>query len=209
MASCIVIFDRQHYGKPGRRDVGAHYDIDRDGKKEVHEQEVHLTPLYSGPATEMLRARGHKVRHIDAGWYRTRHAEANALAWANRDVPVFYFAKHVNAGRGSYAAFIHDARSRGGRNLALELVTAFGEAGLPAAGHRALARAATSTNAWKRGFSTIQGIYSGPANICAVCFEPYFIDQPAHAELATVKGGKRIASALVVAVERAAAAMAA
>jgi hypothetical protein len=62
---------------------------------------------------------------------------------------------------------------------------------------RALVRAATAENEWKRGFSTIKGIYSGPENISGICLEPFFIDRPEHQWLTSAQGGRAIADALV------------
>ena len=61
---------------------------------------------------------------------------------------------------------------------------------------RHLVRAATADNAWRRGLTTIKGIYAGPANISGVCFEPCFIDNPDHHKLLTNDGGKMIGAAI-------------
>lgn len=192
----IVIFDRQHYGKPGKNDQGAGFDLDGDGRIETQERETQLTPLYYRPAKERLEAMGHKVVILDSGWYSDRHKRANQIALSNPGERVVYLACHVNAGGGDYAAAIYDARSAGGKRLA-EAVTAQ-LAGLPGI-RRVRAARGTPTNGWKRGYATVKGIYAGPANISGMCLEPYFIDRPEHRFLASVQGGKLIADKLVAA----------
>ena len=192
----IVIFDRQHYGKPGKNDQGAGFDLDGDGRIETQERETQLTPLYYLPAKKRLEALGHEVVVLDAGWYSARHAKANQIAKSNPRSSVAYFACHVNAGGGSYAALIHDARSRGGVRLARTMGNVLTDYGLTGIKRVRVAKG-TPTNGWERGLATIKGIYAGPANISGVCLEPYFLDNPAHHYLASVQGGKEIAEALV------------
>jgi len=191
----IVIFDRQHYGKPGKSDLGAGYDLDQDGNVELQEREANLTPLYIDPARKMLEGLGHTVHVLDAGWYSERHKQANAIAAATEE-PVAYLACHINAGRGDYAVMIHDERSAGGKQLANNLTAALFDHNPPGI-RRFLVRGASASNAWRRGFSTIRGIYAGPANISGVCVEPYFIDHPGHRVLASPEGGSALAEALV------------
>ena len=76
----IIIFDRQHHGKPGRSDVGATFDLDRDGVVETQEMEANITPYYYLPAKKLLEDLGHSVVVFDYGWYKDRHAKANAIA---------------------------------------------------------------------------------------------------------------------------------
>ena len=192
----IVIFDRQHYGKPARNDMGAGYDLDSDGNIENQEREVNLTPLYYQPAREQLRRLGHDVYVFDSGWYSQRHHKANALAKANPSRRVAYLACHVNAGLGDYAVCIYDERSRGGKDLANVMSAAIFDHNIDGIG-RSLVRGASETNSWRRGFSTIKGIYAGPKNISGICFEPYFIDREEHGWLGSREGGQAIADALV------------
>jgi hypothetical protein len=191
----IFIFDRQHYGKPNKSDMGARFDLDGDGQIETHELEANLTPLYYLPAKQFLEARGHTVVIFDSGWYEARHERANALARANPTQRVAYLACHVNASRGDYAAFIHDQRSRGGEALAEALAAAVRARNLPGI-RRTLVRSATPTNDWKRGLATIGGIFDGPPNISGNCVEPYFLDRKEHSWLATEEGGRAIGETL-------------
>jgi hypothetical protein len=192
----IVIFDRQHYGKPGKSDLGAGVDLDGDGKVETAEMEANLTPLYYLPAKKLLEALGHNVYVFDNGWYSDRHNRANALAKANPNQRVAYLACHINAGRGDYAAFIHDARSRKGSTLANALADAYTKARITGI-KRTLVREGTPDNAWNRGLNTIKGIYAGPSNITGVCLEPYFLDRQDHYWLSGDIGNEKIANALV------------
>ena len=192
----IIIFDRQHYGKPGKNDQGAGFDIDDDGVVETQERETQLTPLYYLPAKAMLEALGHRVVVLDQGWYSHRHKQANQIARDNPGVPVAYIACHINAGRGSYSALIHDSQSTGGAVLARALGDALTLATLQGI-DRVRVVQGSPTNGWKRGYTTIKGIYAGPSNISGVCFEPYFIDNAAHHNLTTEAGSAQIAKALV------------
>ncbi len=187
----IVIFDRQHYGKPGKpNDRGAAVDLDGDGVISDQEQEANITPLYYLPAKAELERQGHSVYVLDSGWYGDRHKQANAIAAQNRDKKVAYIACHINAGKGDYAVFIHDARSKGGTGLANALAAAFQGAGINGI-RRNLVRAASADNEWKRGYSTISGIYAGPANIAGVCLEPFFLDTKPMRGWRRRRAGKR------------------
>ncbi len=192
----IVIFDRQHHGKPGRNDVGATFDLDRDGVVETQEMEANITPFYYLPAKELLEDLGHSVVVFDYGWYKDRHAKANAIALANPGQRVAYLACHVNAGLGDYAAFIHDSRSAGGKELSEALAYAFRPPTLRGI-RRSLVRAGSSSNGWKNGYYTIAGIWDGPSNISGTCLEPFFLDREEHQWLATMDGGIQIARRLV------------
>ena len=194
----IVIFDRQHYGKPNRpNDLGAAIDIDGDGVIDNDEKEANITPGYYMPAKYALERLGHSVYVLDRGWYSERQRKANAIARANPAQKVAYIACHVNAGKGDYAVMIHDSRSGNGQRLADKIATAIGASRDLTGIKRSLVRAASADNSWKRGFTTIKGIYSGPGNISGICCEPFFIDRPEHQWLASAQGGRAIADALV------------
>ena len=196
----IVIFDRQHYGKPNRpQDLGAAVDLDGDGVIENDEKEANLTPGYYRPAKEALERLGHSVYVLEEGYYSARHRKANRIAEVNPAQRVAYIACHINAGKGDYSVMIHDERSRGGKRLADCLAASFSKNRPSLTGiRRDLVRSASPNNAWKRGLSTIKGIYAGPSNISGVCFEPYFIDREEHQWLTSHQGGKAIADAIVM-----------
>ena len=197
----IVIFDRQHYGKPGRSDMGAGYDIDADGVVEDQEREANLTMRYIEPAIEALKLKGSEVHLLDSGWYPDRHTMANNIARQNPGEKVAYLACHVNAGKGDYMVCIHDSRSMNGRDLATSIAQTAAYRRMPDV-RRFLTRAANATNDWRRGYSTIKGIYLGPSNISGICFEPYFLDSTEHSYLSTHEGGEIIAEALAHGIER-------
>jgi len=190
----IVIFDRQHYGKPGGGELGAAYDLDHDGRIEDHEREANLTPDYYLPAKRMLEEQGYQVFVLDQGWYSSRHREARRLAMLYPHRHVVYVACHVNAGGGKYALVISDQRSTQGKYIATEIADSMLTEGIPGI-ERSITRRGTPT-AWTNGLNTIKGIFEGPGNLAGVCFEPYFLDQREHAYAATRAGGERIAAAL-------------
>ena len=190
----IVIFDRQHYGKPDSDDMGAAYDLDHDGTIEDHEKEANLTPDYYLPAKRILTEKAHEVFILDSGWYSARHREARRLAMLYPNRICVYVAGHVNAGGGDYSLVISDGRSTQGKNLAREIARGMQLECIPGI-DRSITRRGTTT-AWTNGLNTIKGIYSGPANLSGVCFEPYFLDQPNHHYAATLEGGERIGTAL-------------
>ena len=195
----IVIFDRQHYGKPGSAsgDRGAGVDLDGDGQVESAEQEANLTPLYIDPAREILTQLGHTVYLLDSGWYSQRHEQAVSIARDHLGERVAYLACHINAGGGDYAVTLHDSRSSGGAALAGSIADAIAaDADLSCLG-RSLARSASATNEWSNAYNTVKGIYLGPANISGACLEPYFLDQAAHRWLTTPEGGAALAGAIV------------
>jgi N-acetylmuramoyl-L-alanine amidase len=194
----IVIFDRQHYGKPNRpNDLGAAIDIDGNGVIDNDEKEANITPSYYMPAKEALERLGHSVYILQEGWYSDRHSKANTIARANPNQKVAYIACHVNAGKGDYAVMIHDSRSGNGKRLANAVAGSIGSAGNLEGIRRSLVRAASADNEWKRGYTTIKGIYAGPGNISGICCEPFFIDRPEHQWLASSQGGRALADALV------------
>lgn len=197
----IVILDRQHYGKPGKSDPGAVFDLDKNGKVETQEQEANLTPRYIMPMVSRLKQMRITTHVLDKGWYPDRHKVAVQIARDNPKHKVAYLACHLNAGGGTYAAVIHDARSKGGALLAAALATGLEDAHLFGVKTQKIA-AASPDNAWKNVYHTISGIYAGPANISGVCVEPYFLDQPAHEWLTTPEGGEAVAMALIDGVVR-------
>ena len=198
MNTDIVIFDRQHYGKPGGGELGAAYDLDHDGRIEDHEREANLTPRYYLPAKRLLEDQGHTVYVLDQGWYSARHREVRRLAMLHSSQHCVYVACHVNAGANGhtrpYSLVISDARSTQGRNIAAEVSAAMRDADIPGI-NRCITREGTETE-WTNGLNTIKGIYEGPANVAGICFEPYFLDNHRHHYAATKEGGEQIGAAL-------------
>lgn len=182
----IVIFDRQHAGKPSRgpgsgmgEDLGA---VMRTPAKDHYEAD--LTLAYIGHAVEALGKQSDvpvQVHVIDPLTtpprltYAQRQARANDIARQAPGARVAYVACHMNAGGGSYALVQHDHRSVRGQALAGYIAEQFGWR-LPVG----RTRVEPATGAWARGAPCIAGVYSGPANICGVLVEPLFLDCPAH-----------------------------
>ncbi len=176
----LLILDRQHGGKRSP-DPGAWADVDGDGKREVWEQEVELTPRYIGPAQIRLAAAGVPSLAIDpqgAGevvTYAERHRRtiARAKEWP---APVAYGAAHLNAGRGDYGLIGFSARRPADRALA-EAIAAELEARVPV-----LSRC--KVQPWSpavRGWACIAGLDAAPPNLAGVLLEPLFVDHPDHA----------------------------
>lgn len=211
----IAILDIQHAGKPGKNDLGAAHDIDGNGKIDAWEHEANLTPVYAEAARVRLEAAGVRVVLLENGAYSTRHKQAAEIANETRG-RVGYVACHLNAGGGDYGLVVSDYRSAGGARLASEI-----RRGLLKHCRPQLARVITGATApttrpknkthaaawdglpryagallWPRPYTTIGGIYAGPANLSGVCFEPCFMDTATHADLLTVQGLDRVGAAL-------------
>lgn len=189
----VVILDRQHFGKPGRDDLGAGVDLNDDGVIEREEREAVLTLGYIEAAKEMLEADNHKVFILDSGWYGDRHERAVELAKAYPDDMVAYIACHLNAGGGDYSVCLYDHRSGGGRKLALSVAASLADQ-LPGV-RRHLTKAA-SPDLWNNAYHTVKGIYAGPGNLSGICFEPVFMDRAEHHSYLTPDGLTLIGQAL-------------
>ena len=190
-----LILDIQHAGrrsKPG--DLGASADLDRDGLVEAHEHEARLTPLYAQAAMDLAAAAGVPTLRIDGGEYSARHKMAIELAKSQPSRRWLYVACHLNAGGGNYGLVIADRRSTAGRvaaGLIADVLSALPELSRTIAG-----TTAAEGSDWPRAWSTIDGIFAGPPNLSGICFEPCFMDTPAHLPLLTGDGLRRIGAAL-------------
>ena len=208
----IVVFDLQHSGKPrGLNERGAKADLDGDGVIDSWEHEAELTPFYVAPASRALALAGHSIVIEAFGEYSDRHARAADLAARFPDVRVAYVACHINAGGGRSGSAFYDGRSGGGARLGALLATELGSieelyGGFafasyadpqPGAGEGENEWRGDTSKHWTWGaWSTIAGIYQGPANISGVCAEPWYLDQVAHRPLATGEGAARVGEAL-------------
>lgn len=181
----VLILDRQHYGKPGRDDLGAGVDLNDDGIVERNEREANLTLIYIEAAKRFAEAEGHTVYVIDSDWYSVRHEKAIQIAEAHPDDMCAYIACHLNAGGGNYSVCLYDHRSGGGRRLAAD-VSATLSTQLPEVS-RHLTKSA-SPDLWNNAYHTISGVYSGPGNLSGMCFEPVFMDTEAHQSLLNESG---------------------
>ena len=193
----IVILDRQHIGKPNRNDLGAGADLDGDGEISNDEREANLTIKYIEAAAAYLMDRGHIVYILDSGYDSDRHRRACDIARSATTQKAGYVACHLNSGGGDYSVTIHDSRSRGGKSLAECVAVAIGDAAgdwIP----RSLVRASSPDGSWSRAFNTIGGIYSGPASLSGICFEPAFMDCELHRPLLTEAGLVVLGRALAI-----------
>jgi len=191
-----LIIDIQHAGRKSRpNDLGASADLDGDGTIEVHEHEAKLTPIYGMFARTKAEAGGVQVLWLEGGEYDWRHKAAIECAKAQPDRRWLYVACHLNAGRGDYGLVIADARSKGGQSAARHVADALDA--LPELRRVVVGTTAAEGSDWPRAWSTIDGIFAGPANLSGICFEPCFIDRPEHRPLLTAEGLERIGAALV------------
>lgn len=194
-----IILDIQHAGRSSRPgDLGASADLDGDGTVERDEHEARLTPLYATACQALAIRDGVKVLRIEGGEYSTRHRMAVDVAAADPGRRWLYVACHLNAGGGNYGLVIADARSKAGQSAARHVADALGA--LPELreprGRVVTGTTAAEGSAWPRAWSTIDGIFAGPANLSGICFEPCFMDAPAHRPLLTAEGLTRIGEAL-------------
>ena len=187
----IVVLDRQHVGKPGRNDLGAGVDLDNNGVIDFDEREANLTPILIAACKKALETAGATVYVFQSGSYWSRHQRAIEVAETHPDALVVYVAQHLNAGGGSYSAGFYDERSRNGAKLAMNIAGAFSAADLPGVS-RTITRQCGPTGDWVNAYSTIKGIYAGPANICGYCSEPVFMDCLAHRRHLTQIGLERL-----------------
>ena len=166
----VVILDRQHGWKSN---TNFHAGVSKESLREVD-----LTRMIIAGMWDQLEHSGHKVYIFTVGTYRARHQEAARLAKLHSREKVVYLAQHINSIEGAEkgrAVYFYDKRSLRGRQLAEEL-----EARMDGAFEF---NRVTKTlecyddsdkaNGWlHRPFTTIEGIYDGPANLCGVCSEP-------------------------------------
>ncbi len=209
-----LILSIDHTGRPSRPgDMGAAYDLDGDGVRgEAGEREVDLVRGYVAEAREYAESLGIPVVLIlDSGEYGARHLVAAAKAAEFPGYRWAYLACHTNAGGGSYGLVRPHYLSKAGASLASALCAELDR--LPEiakvrtdplyAGPNAAKMAGRDVSTadkigwWTRGWSCIDGIYAGPANLAGVLVEPCFIDSPEHRPLTTPEGLTRIGRALV------------
>ncbi len=213
----VVILDIQHSGKPGNMgERGAGADLDGDGVVENHEREAELTPFYAAACSRALALQGHLVVLETFGHYWERHHRANDLALRFPDVRVAYVACHINAGGGRSGSAFADGRSGGGMRLAASMATQFD--GIPelykgvafAAYEKPQPGGGPGVNEWRGdtskhwtwgAWSTIAGVYTGAANISAVCVEPFYLDNPDHKALTTFEGMTHVGEAMARALD--------
>jgi hypothetical protein len=198
----LVVLDRQHAGKPGNRgDRGATADLDGDNRVAQWEREALLTPRYLLHAEALLLDAGCDVICLSDGTYAERAARACAY---RADV---YVAAHLDSGGGVGGHAYYDRRSTAGHRLAQRIAVAleglcpelrFAQAA-PCWDDRADQPSPARPWLW-RAWSCIEGVYRGTP--VGLCYEPCYLDQPAHAPLLTEEGLTRLGRALAEGVLR-------
>jgi len=201
----VVFLDRQHAGKPGRRaaDRGASADLDGDGTIDTDELEAILTMHYLTAAEVALLEDGHTVVPISDGWYSARHDRVNAYSgtFGSEYGPQVYVAAHLNAGWGGrpgkgYGSVFYDVRSRRGIRLAVAIAR---ELRLVAPELSEAKAIECKPDGWTRGaFGTIGGV----VRPVGICYEPAFLDCPAHADLLGVDGLRAMGTALAHGIDK-------
>jgi len=196
MTKVVVYLDRQHSGKPGRKagDRGAAVDLDGDGTIGIDEREAMLTARYLLACEAALLEAGHTVIPISDGWYSDRHARVNQYA-GGFDCQQVYVAAHLNAGKGDYGAVFWDHRSRSGPELASRIARQIRMVAPEINGVKTIA---AKPDDWTRAaFATIAGVVQP----VAICFEPFFMDQPSHADLSSRSGLAAIGRGLAAGID--------
>lgn len=184
----LVVLDRGHGNKgDGRIDPG----VVSGGLREID-----LAQVYMDRAKAELESRGHLVLVCPEGSYTGRHRWAIAEAAKRPKTDAIYVQCHVNAGGGKYGVVEHDYRSKTwGRQAAAALADALDE--LPEV---------PDVRVWdldpsERGWVCIDDVYASPT-MCAVLYEPFFIDGTIHQPLTTPHGLWRVGNALAEGIDR-------
>lgn len=184
----IVILDRGH----GQKAVGTPFD---SGVVHHGVKEIDLSAAYIKHAAEALRSAGHGVHLLDTGSYDARHAQAVAIAAEHPESAALYVQCHVNSGGGAYGTMEHDGRSARGSVAAKALAEAL--QGLPEVNKVKV----QALRPGIRGWVCIDGIYASKT-MCAVLYEPFFIDSASHEALQKPEGLLRVGVALAAGVGR-------
>jgi len=183
--SSIVFFDRQHLGNPKNK-------FKSMGAAHGSAIEAHLTSQYIFHAEWRLREMGVTVVTISDGTYEERHKRVNEYA-KGYDKAV-YISCHINAGGGAYCASFYDHRSSKGLTLA-NTINQFMSRWIENvfSSPKSTRAVAAQPGDWtKNAYYCIKGVGSP----VAICFEPFFIDTPAHQELTKEDGIKLVGLAL-------------
>jgi hypothetical protein len=216
MTPILAILYPQHRTKADGWDPGAWADLDRDGIRELHEQEANITPLHGDACIAALAESNVQTARCNYGDGPRFTTYASAWAWiglrstafrvANPGGRTAVLALHCNAGGGAYGAVFHVKGSTLGAVLGGALVaelrrlpeTRGNVRDLPAYDDRP-----GPPKPWLyRAASALRGVSSTPAYCFAALVEPGFLDTPAHAALWTPDGAKRIGESYARALRR-------
>lgn len=181
----LVILDRQHVGQVNRLQSRGASFVDDCGVRHYESDE---TARYILEIESECRRQGYDVIVISDGGYSERHSRVNY--YANQyDGLVIYIACHINAGgSGAYGSSFYDWRSSTGEKLARHIATE-----CSVLGYDWLSIECRPNNWTKNAFYTIKGV--APV---AICFEPYFIDNPRHRETMMNDGGRKLLAVQLV-----------
>ena len=187
----IVFIDRQHAGQIKHiKSRGATYDVDGDGEKD---REAIITGKISIELEKILILLGVDVMPISDGTYSERHTRVNNYAAMYPNRKTVYLAMHLNAGMGTYGAFFYHHASTQGERLAQHLCDGITTAGFV---DKAKALACKPSDWTKNAYYCIKGV----GRPVAICCEPLFMDQPAHAKHLTNEGIQGLAMCMANAI---------
>lgn len=174
MNDLLVLLSIGHSGRPDvPHGVGAFHD---------GIYELDLIWNYAQACRLALRGWGVACWPLSDGTLSERQHRAiqHAERWLHEhpEGRVLYVACHVNAGGGRYGAVFYDARSSLGKRAAEALrspLERFPELS------RVITRATPGEEPerpWSNAHATIRHVFDGPDEMCAVCYEPFFINAP-------------------------------
>ena len=174
----VIVLDRGHVGRTGGRPSARHQHLVED----------RLTREYMAYAEDMLTDAGHEVIIVSDSEYKNRQLRANSYG------AEVYIACHVNAGGYDIGSVFHDYRSTRGAALAEHIRKPLADIPIIASTGSAITISANPNDWTKNAFYVISRCYD--LKPTAVCFEPGFIDTPAHFGLWTPQGLRAIGHAL-------------
>jgi len=172
--SMLVFLDRQHLGNPS--------NWASKGAQNGDDVEAYLTSRYIHYAEWRLRQLGFDVCVISDGTYPDRHDRVNEYAQNTQSV---YVACHINAGGGGYCSVFYDHRSIKGQILSQCINSQMSRWIEVFTDPSTTKSIACKPDDWtKNAYYCIKGV----GKPVAICFEPFFIDTPAHKSLCTEEG---------------------
>jgi hypothetical protein len=176
--SKTLLFDIQHFGKPGKEDMGAGVDTNKNAKIEIYEQEVYFTSLLAAALTLECYLNNVGFLLLNSGDYSVRHKNVREIAKMMPEESFLYCAGHMNAGKTSapyYGLVGHDTRSFNGKKIATLIASEWSKKGF-VPDTRVIEVSPIDTGYKKNIHNTIAGIFQGPNNVRAVCLELAFLE---------------------------------
>lgn len=190
-----VLFDIQHAGNPHQPNSrGASGDIDGDGQHDLWEREAELTPFYAGAAQVELAHEGIFSAMLPWGLqsYEARADAARRLVTYISPAQVLVCLCHLNAADGThdYSAVFWSDRDQQGAAEALGH-----ELGQLPQVAKGVARQARPEPHWTHRAHHQLAFYA-TQGVPAVLLEPWFVDNPTHAPLASPEGAQSVGRAI-------------